>query len=419
MNVALFLEIKNEYTEHLVDILTPYIYEGLTSIYKAAVDISEKAGKESHVLMTFQKLLQTINTWPQTRIEQETIRIKTMSNTSEYMDDLIKAVIKSNIILLTYSNTISNLIGQTFYNGLTTPTFIHRCYTECGKDAHNNPYLFYHDVSKMDYKRNQSIIYKNIQDGIIKAIRKILPISMILKEYLINSVNIIQEPTRVELSGPNVMNAFDPSKDNINMPGFKNASESKIMSEKKLEIEKEVLGIIKSESIKPDDQKIQAIMNLEKMVAVNNNPIEFIQSNRKISSINKNNQIAQSEINIAPHFMEQEYDQEYNLGYNEPKYNENRYGYDHEKENISRRLNNINFDEEPTVHSGSNKKTISGTTLSTRPMPNLNLERRLPNPETSERIDPNDVQLIENYGVQQYGGTRNKHQNNKYGNMKF
>ena len=206
MNVSFFLEMKEEYTQHLVDTLAPYIYEGLTSIYKEAVRVANDSGCEEKILITFQKCLQAIGKWSQVIIAEETNRIKQLSGTTDYLDDLVKAVIKSNIILLTFSNNISNIVAQTFYNSFTTQLFIHRCYSECGKDAHNYPYLFYHDVSAMDYKRNQIVIQQNIQSGITRAIRKVLPISLILKEYLVNSINIIQEPPKVELVGANPMN---------------------------------------------------------------------------------------------------------------------------------------------------------------------------------------------------------------------
>ena len=430
MNVALFLEIKNEYTDHLVDTLTPYIYEGLTSIYKEAVRLEEEINKKGKVLMIFQKLLQSIDNWSQQRIIEETQRIKQLSNTSDYLDDLIKAVIKSNIILLAYSNNVSNVIGQSFYNSLTTTTFIHRCYTECAKDSHNNPYLFFHDVAPMDYKRNQIIIQKNIQSGIIKSVRKILPISMILKEYLINSMNIIQEPTKIELiesktfenvanpsnnmMGMNIQNTNNPNinvtasnisgqkNQGLNISGFnrsnpnlsdKNNLENKIDSK----LEKEVMNIIKSESIKTDKQKIKAIMNLDKMltsiesnkqIQINMNTSNKSTSSKKPSS--KKN-IIKSDILSQPNlinFDEKICEMENNL------------------EHSDKKLMNIKFDDEPI---NSSKKSISVTTIPNRPMPNNN--EIILNPETTEKIDPSKVNLIEDYGPQINNSRRN---NKKY-----
>ena len=109
------------------------------------------------------------------RIKDETDRIKISSGTSEYLDDLIKAVVHSNIVFLTYSNRISDLIARNFFNNVTTENFIHRCYIECCKDAYNNPYFFDHTASSLEFKRNQIIITNQIKDGISRSVRKILP----------------------------------------------------------------------------------------------------------------------------------------------------------------------------------------------------------------------------------------------------
>lgn len=392
MNVALFLEIKNEYTEHLVDTLTPYIYEGLVSIYKDAARIAKETNDEGRTLIIFQKLLQAINNWNQQRISDEAIRIKQMSNTSEYLDDLIKAVIKSNIILLAYSNTISNIIGQTFYNSLTTQTFIHRCYTECGKDAHNNPYLYFHDCDPMDYKRNQLIIQKNIQLGITRAIRKILPISMILKEYLVNSVNIIQEPAKVELIGvtPTPLDQIPPP---IN-------EQTKIISDHKSKLdpnlEKEVMKIMKSESIKTDKEKIQAIMNIDKIItSLEPNRLDELSAIRLTSSASnrKSNHL------LVPHLLENE-----DIDLENSRLGES-----------DKKILNINFDDEKTVVSSSNK-SVSNTSMNSGGMPTKNGSKYglKMDPETSERIDPTKIQLIEDYGTQNGGGYRNRKLKRKF-----
>ncbi|MEM0354121.1 MAG: hypothetical protein QXW79_00930 [Thermoplasmata archaeon] len=393
MNVHLFLEIKNEYTEHLVDTLTPYIYEGLNSIYKEAVRIAEETKTTDKTLLIFQKLLQSVSNWNQQRIEDETNRIKQLSNTSEYFDDLVKAVIKSNIILLSYSNTVSNVIAQTFYNSLTTPTFIHRCYTECAKDAHNNPYLFYHNIDPMDLKRNQIIVYKNIQQGIIRAIRKILPISMILKEYLVNSMNIIQEPPKIELvasTQPEPTQATNISKE---IPKV----EQKIISEKKPidpKLEREVMKIIKSESVKTEQQKIRAIMNMDKIITSmeSNKPVEINTKDlpKKILSSSHSKQ-KKIDTPIPPQLVD-----------NNDEDNDTNYHLDKSE----KKLVNLKINEESTEKNFP--KNISGTSLSNRPMPkNVNPERIYT--ETSEKMDPKNIKLIEDYGLQNTE-SKKKHQ---------
>lgn len=409
MNVTLFIAVKNEYTEHLIDTLTPYIYEGITSIYKEAVKLAEQTGREQNTLLIFQKLLQSINGWSQIKIDKETCRIKQLSNTSEYLDDLIKAVVKTNIILLTYSYTVSNVIAQTFYNTFQTSTFIHRCYTECGKDFHNYPYLFFHDIDPMDYKRNQIIIEQHIQSGIERAIRKVLPISTILKEYLVNSINIINEPdrqlpalgfgycndpvqTRHQMQPqPHSFNQMQqigkvmhPSPIAIDDPqemyGNK-LSEHKTDNKTDNKLENEVLQIIKSESIKPDKQKIRTIMEIDKII---NSASQNANSPSKKQSVAVENfQKNFSENKIRPFILE-----EFNFDNGNLR-------------DSDRKLLNLKLDESNQSNSknsgNSSKKSVSGTVMSCRLMPSKNSYKM--NSETSEKIDPSNVNFIEEYGT--------------------
>jgi hypothetical protein len=218
-NIAFFLRRRDEYTNFLSDILTPYIYEGLSSMYFRAAQICDKNNNNDNCLITFQKLLRRIPEWNQSHIEKEMIRIKSKSNTTEYFDDLVKAVISSNIILLTHSGTISNNISQSFLNNLDISLFVHMCYVEAGKDAFNQSYLFYHDVHLIYYKAHVSVIIGLIEKAIPRAIRKILPIKQILQEYQINSLALHKENVlpNVELLG-----AGNPNGLVVNPSGFLN-----------------------------------------------------------------------------------------------------------------------------------------------------------------------------------------------------
>ena len=67
---AFLVETKKEYTTQLVNILTPYIYEGLQSIYKTIRDISEE-----NILKIFQCSMKEIPKWNNSMICNETDRI--------------------------------------------------------------------------------------------------------------------------------------------------------------------------------------------------------------------------------------------------------------------------------------------------------------------------------------------------------
>ena len=178
------VETKNEYTTHLSNILTPLILEGLQSIYKEAVVIAE--GKENELLKIFQSCLKRIPKWNTSMIEKETNRIINSSHSYDWLNDLIKATLKSNLIVLMYNPTlrVQSKINPSFYQNIKTIDFIHRVYIECARELWNNPYLLYHHFPPIEIKRNQRDCMNIIKDCIKEALRKLLPVKHILEFYL-------------------------------------------------------------------------------------------------------------------------------------------------------------------------------------------------------------------------------------------
>ncbi len=191
------VEIKNEYTDFLLSILTPLLFEGIKSIYDKAVKLEEDFKikeqqdpniKNPGVFKLFQICLRDIPNLNTAAIENETNRIKEKSRCSEYFDSLLKSVIKSNIILLTFNSKKkkSHIVEERFHENIDSKLFVHKCYIECSRIFFNYPELFWHHFSTLDIKRNQREIYDLIKDAIKEAIRKSLPIKLILDEYLKN-----------------------------------------------------------------------------------------------------------------------------------------------------------------------------------------------------------------------------------------
>jgi hypothetical protein len=191
------VEIKNEYTTFLVNIMTPFLYEGLKSVYNYALDADNEFNKKAKndptihspgILKIFQTCLKEIPTLNNHSIENETNRIKDKSKCSDWFDDLVKAVIKSNIVLLTFSTNKdqSELVNDKFHDRIQTKDFVHKCLIESARAIYNNPELFWHEFPTIEIKRNQREICDLIKIAIKEAIRKMLPMKMILKEYLQN-----------------------------------------------------------------------------------------------------------------------------------------------------------------------------------------------------------------------------------------
>jgi hypothetical protein len=190
------VDAKDIYTEYLLNALTPLIFEGLNDLFLQAQKYDknalEKEKKDSNfknpgINLFFQHLLSLFKDMNNINLEDETNRIKNASGCAEIFDDLIKAVIKSHILVLTCTSKESKLINETkFHENININTFIHKCYIESIKFIHEMPELFiqmYHDKNN----KQQQTIYFYIKLGIKNAIKQVLPMRQILEEFLNNN----------------------------------------------------------------------------------------------------------------------------------------------------------------------------------------------------------------------------------------
>jgi len=175
MNLEILLNNKKDFTLLLINILTPLIYEGFKDMYDDSIKIS----KDDNTLIVYQNLLRRIPKWNNGILDKETRRIKTTTNTENILDNLIKAVFKSNILLQ------NNGKDNNFYDKITTNDFIHKCYINCGRELYNYPYLFYiKKVPIIKLKKNQKDCISLIENNIENTIRKMLPMDIILDNFL-------------------------------------------------------------------------------------------------------------------------------------------------------------------------------------------------------------------------------------------
>jgi len=186
MSYYLYLvETKKEYTIHLENALAPLIYEGISSIYEDA----KNNASEGEELRLFQNLLRKIPSWNEYLIEQETNRIIKVSTKGEIIEDLIKAVIKSNIMILT-NTPPEKKDNMRIKHDISTQKFIHNSYMEVARNIFQNPYLFYHKYNSFELKKNQRDATDVIKKSIEQAIRKLLPMNLVLQNYLGNTFEI-------------------------------------------------------------------------------------------------------------------------------------------------------------------------------------------------------------------------------------
>ena len=193
---TIIVDKKKIFSDYLVDVIAPNLYHGFKRIYNEALLMEAQYIEGARldpqiinpgVLKIFQLYVVGLDKWSDSMIETETKWIRNKSGCADIFDDLIKAVIKSHIDVLTYSsnNKANDKISkEKIHDKIEPKNFIHACYLECGKIFVHHPFLFYHDFSNSELKDNERKIYQLIKIGIKNGIIRILPMRKILTEYL-------------------------------------------------------------------------------------------------------------------------------------------------------------------------------------------------------------------------------------------
>jgi hypothetical protein len=181
-SVTVLVDAKEEYTKQLISILKQCIYQGIKSIYMDSKDICNQDNTPEKILMVFQDLLSRIPKWSQDIINKEYERIVNVSK-CDYIEDLLKVIYVSHIKVLTivHSAQKNKKITLKVPNG---GHFIHLCYIECAREFWKDPYLFSENVNKYELQKNMRDSEIMIAECITETIRKQLPVRHILKEFL-------------------------------------------------------------------------------------------------------------------------------------------------------------------------------------------------------------------------------------------
>jgi hypothetical protein len=185
------VDAKNEYTKLLTSYLTPCITEGFISLYDDAKNEKEEKRKDSRYddyseIQIFQDFIKKIPKWNQDIIDKESERIVQKSK-CEWLDRLLYGVFVSNAKVLSIVRIQPKNNDKMRLKIPKLRNFIHKCYVECGRELYKVAYLFDdEDITSIEKQKNVRDINSIVRDGVIEAVRKLLPIQDILKDCIGN-----------------------------------------------------------------------------------------------------------------------------------------------------------------------------------------------------------------------------------------
>lgn len=211
MDYKYLVETKTEFNKYLNEILNKHIYHALKgmAVHAKECEAQFKSKKMNiDLIFIFRKTLKGMANLNNNNIEKEYLRVKQLSNCSEWFDNLVRAAIKSYILMLNW-DPINNkslndkYIDNEFYNTISIKDFIHKCYVSSCDYFIEQPEIFLN-------RTNRSDIYKIINECIELTIKKTVPFNDILNDYLNIDYDISKQnkhnDEKLQLMVQNIMN---------------------------------------------------------------------------------------------------------------------------------------------------------------------------------------------------------------------
>ena len=175
---SVYGEAKGEYTRQLCVFLVPTLE---TYVLELLASAKEEAPTPNKILWQFQTMLQGIPDWNQDKVIRETEKLQ-KDCPCDYLEELITAVfiahtkVLSAIRLTTKQKKLQITIPKIDH-------FLHRVLSECARTLWTNAYLFA-DSSSIEKQKNLRQVSSLLNDSVLQAIRALLPVKSILREYL-------------------------------------------------------------------------------------------------------------------------------------------------------------------------------------------------------------------------------------------
>ena len=182
-SAAVYSEAKSEYTKQLVFNFQPVLLRFFLDRYNESKTAPTVTSKAKSALSDFQDSLSQIPEWNIDKVQRET-GILLESVHCDYIEDLITAVFIAHTKILSAIRLHTKPRRRIQITVPKPDHFMHRAMSECSRLLWSNIYLFNDSVSSLDKQKNMTDVNRFLEEGILQAIRNLLPVKSILRDSL-------------------------------------------------------------------------------------------------------------------------------------------------------------------------------------------------------------------------------------------
>jgi hypothetical protein len=182
-SAAIYSEAKSEYTKQLVYNFQPALLRFFLDRFTEVKQAPSVTSKAKSALSEFQESLSQIPEWNLDKVRTETTALL-QTIQCDYIEELITAVFIAHTKILSAIRLHSKPRRKI---NITVPKpdhFMHRTMSECSRLLWSNVYLFSDSVPSLDRQKNMNDVNRFLEEGILQAIRNLLPVKSILRDSL-------------------------------------------------------------------------------------------------------------------------------------------------------------------------------------------------------------------------------------------
>jgi hypothetical protein len=182
-SAAIYSEAKSEYTKQLVFNFQPALLRFFLDRFNEVKRSQVVTSKTKSALSEFQDSLSQIPEWNLDKVHTETSILLNLIH-CDYIEELITAVFIAHTKILSAIRLHSKPRRKI---NITVPKpdhFMHRTMSECSRLLWSNVYLFSDSVPSIERQKNMNEVNRFLEEGILQAIRNLLPVKSILRDSL-------------------------------------------------------------------------------------------------------------------------------------------------------------------------------------------------------------------------------------------
>ena len=178
--LSVYSDARAEYTKQLCMFLVPAYFQFYIELLEKAKQATVSEPKRA--LWQFQTYLNEIHDWNMEKVNHEIHTIHTNCG-CDYLEDLLTAVFIAHTKVLTAIRLSANN-KKVEINVPKVEHFLFKVLCETAKLLWSSTYLFRDGIPGMERQQNYRNIEQILNEGILQAVRNLVPVKSILKDFM-------------------------------------------------------------------------------------------------------------------------------------------------------------------------------------------------------------------------------------------